>query len=627
MKMTCFLTRLSLLCFFPAFMIMAIAATSTPAAAESLTVVQARQAFAIAENWVKRGSAPDSTIEMSVEDVAAVHVTIRLRGVMLGQGTAAIETPIRAAADRPADLMELIRQAAKQAINQAEDNFGRVHVRLPDAQPGEPTRWSDVLPHLLLDLQIARSPVELRFNRLEDIPQQFQISLDGLTLRHGAKWGWLFPGTAVTTNLNLPSQINRLFASVDMNDPDLRQLLKANGPKLYRFKVIHLIRLQPNMDVVELERGQISEPLRPLDHQGVVALSEDVVRHLLRRQQSDQSFGGDYHPVADQYAPARASNADAALICYALARASKQTELNEDLRKAAAEAANLGLRRILRDIGLIRPEDQVEDTDWHVAEASMILLALLETPGTDDLRQHAERIGGALLTMQREDGLFRTTPSLESRLASYPTQSLAAFCTVRVYERTRDEKDYQRARRALDAIWSQMPGDRFVGAMPWLVFSETTLARLGQPGPGLLRIQKDFSNINETQRGLGHAKLAPADTIGGFAFPVGLIEEPTWISASSLAAKANALRTPALVIEDQKNDWILSVALGMRFLRQLSVRATDFYYMAEPRQAIGGIRSAPWDNRLTPSASAMTLLAGVETLQTLKHIANAQNDD
>ncbi len=65
---------------------------------------------------------------------------------------------------------------------------------------------------------------------------------------------------------------------------------------------------------------------------------------------------------------------------------------------------------------------------------------------------------------------------------------------------------------------------------------------------------------------------------------------------------------------------ITRVLASLRFLRQLAADEDVVWASAAPREAMWGVRAALWDQRQTPEATAMTLLAICETLDSLDAI-------
>ena len=59
----------------------------------------------------------------------------------------------------------------------------------------------------------------------------------------------------------------------------------------------------------------------------------------------------------------------------------------------------------------------------------------------------------------------------------------------------------------------------------------------------------------------------------------------------------------------------------LRFLRQLSVDDSSAWMCTSMEMARWGIRSAPWDQRQPPEATALTLITVCETLRSLDEIA------
>jgi hypothetical protein len=113
-----------------------------------------------------------------------------------------------------------------------------------------------------------------------------------------------------------------------------------------------------------------------------------------------------------------------------------------------------------------------------------------------------------------------------------------------------------------------------------------------------------------------------ADTIGWFASAGNVIKEPTWRSASLLAALTPAIGVRDFVDADDLPRWIVDASLGARFLKQLTMEQANCYYARNPAEALGGVRLAFWDNRQPLAATAMSLLAVTELQVALRRFAD-----
>jgi len=406
----------------------------------------ATQAYNVVENWVARGQTPAHTVAIEAEDVAAVHVAIRFQGVALGQAITAMNHPRQLLAEREArDFMPLLLDATKVAISETRKSLIAL-----SAKPGGnalPQDYREIAPLLQLDIEFARPPQPLILDQPSDLPTRMIVGQHGLAMTHNDQWAWVFPGTAVASNLSLPDQLNRLLREHGL---DITQLGAVSKQRAFmRFEVMHLVRRKADGPVVQLYRGQSVLPAGPLTDRSIGIAARMWADHLVLRQQSDGGFSGTYHPTADRFDPQRATIADSMLAAYALARLSRVPGLDEADAKRYADATRKAIDTCIDALKAQPPkvkdfekkDEQAEPDaglpDIRCQHAAMTLLALLETPGTADLKAARDRLAGALLACTNETGQFRSLPDPRASDVSRPTQALATRALVRMYAQTR----------------------------------------------------------------------------------------------------------------------------------------------------------------------------------------------
>jgi len=617
--------------------IIAAEAVGQPVDTQSPTLIDqplATQAYSVVENWVARGDVPESTVSIEAENVSAVAVTIRFEGVTMGRAVAAVDNPMALVADRkPRDFMPLLLQATGDAIEEARQSLLTMASR-----PGNeavPQHYRDIAPLLQLDVQIAKLPMLLKLNEPADLVRQSTVGVHGLAMSYEGQWAWSFPGTAIAANLSLPDQLNRMLRELGL---DITQLAEVGQRQaMFRFETMHLVRPRDDGPVRLLHRGQDVVGAGPLSAAAVNVVAKLWADHLLYRQQSDGGFTGTYLPTADRFDPERASVTDSMLVCYALARYSRSPGLDEADAKRYAEAARRGVSAAIDVLQAMpkfvpepgknkREDDEPPKLDQGMPpircqHAAMTLLALIETPGTAELKPARDRLAGALLACSGPEGQFRTLPDERSGDVSRPTQALAMLAMVRMYEQTRLPIYLETAKQASEALWSDERSLRIASVMPWAAHCEFDLLRLGHPTPGLLVVRNNSEALWENQvtprAAARHSDSTKEgyisrDTVGGFRLDNDIVPEPTWLTAGPLAGLAAGLPVDRFVSESDRKLWQTNIALGLRFLYQLTMTPDAAWYVHDLSRAVGGVRTAFWDNRQPLSATAMALLAAAE---------------
>lgn len=603
----------------------------SPASAADLDAATAKQAFAVAANWVARGQAPRETFALPAAGISAVHVTLRHHGLTLGQATATVPAPLRPAAQ--VDVLDLLKRAVVNALTDSQKALTALASRAD--RRTMPSTLTAIAPQLQFDVQFAGVPQTLRLERFIDLPTAFVIDHHGLILEREGKLAWAFPATSLAANVSLAGQIDRLMGQLGIPLLDRPTIGSANGPALYRFDALHMISRGQGKPVMVLHRGNVLLPAKPLDAQASATYATQWADHLLRVQREDGHFAGTFEPTAGRFATPTATPADAALAAYALARQSRVPGLPTDRAGQLASAARKALVAITTDLlgsqfttgasanapGQPRTVEDAERPALMAADCAMTVIALVETPGTSDLKAQRDRLAGALLAMQKPDGAFRRVEMGDDRPASRPVQALGAAAMARMYAATRQTQYLTHAQAAIAATWRDLPAGRLPTALPWLADAEFTLARLDRATPGILQLQKALAGLWTLQVTADNAPADRVDTVGGFRLEDGLIPEPTVQSARLLAAHAAALRVENFIAPDEQAKWIVGVGWGLRFCGQLTMTPESAFYCPGPENAIGAVRHALWDNRQPLDASAMALLAAAELQHSLTSLA------
>ena len=591
--------------------------------AEPLDAAIAQQAYAVAESWMEDLQVPDSAPVIEAKGAAAAHITIRFEGIALGSATQTLDNPLAPITQtQPTDVMALVRPAMSQAITDAQRGL-----KVIAAKPGNhnlPKDLATLAPLLKLEIAIARAPQRIRLHSREQLLQRFKPALHGLALRHDDRWAWSFPNTVVATNPNLNAQLLQLLAGVELGVEHAAKIGQTDGPLLYRFSVVHVVRPAADQPVVVLHRG--GQPLPPVGLTGeqIDTISLTWANHLIRRQSPTGHFKGTYHPTGNRYHPEQALNTNAALACYALARFSKQPHLDEATRIRCRATARQGLNALLTDMGVAHGSGITTgpvQTRQHTGTVAMTLLTLLELPDQDGLTLPRDRLAGMLVMAIDDTGLVRSTDHPDSPPDARSNRSLTALAMVRLYAHTRDEQYLNRAQLILKRIWAESEQAPAKGIGPWLAMAEMELSDLDRGTLGLIGVRQLCDRQWSRQvRPFGPTAsddpdspdYVSPDTFGGFRSDAHLYPEPTWLSALPTAALAVVLGTEGMVAEEQRFEWMMNGSLALRFLSQLTMRTEDAYYAHPLTETVGGVRAAPWDNRQPLGATAMALLAATE---------------
>jgi hypothetical protein len=104
------------------------------------------------------------------------------------------------------------------------------------------------------------------------------------------------------------------------------------------------------------------------------------------------------------------------------------------------------------------------------------------------------------------------------------------------------------------------------------------------------------------------------DLVGGVVFTEGPASLPTWHSLRVLGVLASAAGDPRLTPRDEFHRRSGVLSSGLRFAVNLTASPYEAHMYPVPRRAVGGMRLALWDNRVTVESTALGLLAIVEAV-------------
>jgi hypothetical protein len=220
-----------------------------------------------------------------------------------------------------------------------------------------------------------------------------------------------------------------------------------------------------------------------------------------------------------------------------------------------------------------------------------------------------------------------------SRAAPLPTRASVVLGLAAASELAKtDAPDqaaalYEEASRALALIYTSTPPGVLVTHCPWLLTAELLMlsASDGTQLPEILAapaLREVRDQINRHTMTLADVGDEP-DLAGGIVFTQGRASLPTWFGARALAGNAIMLGEPRLTSSEERLKELSHLLEGLRFLRQLTVDEDWMWGVTSPEEVRWGVRISLWDQRQPIDASAMTLLAVVETMESLKR-ANAK---
>lgn len=626
----------------------------------------AQQAHRLIEKWVAAAKVTEEDSEpIRVAGLSAVRVTLRWGGVPMGVGEVEVPTTLsyflnsssasrdRAASPIPAtDLLPAVARATSLALRDVSENLTDSRIRASQNQPENVHKGTrtlaDICPQLQVDLQLA-TPLEpirlvgpadslevftrfvpgfhgLRMASAGDSPIQAPAGDRNNKDRARATSAWIWPGSALANNLAPRLQIVQLLAELEMTVQDIPRIARPGGPTLARFNVIHMTRPAANEPVFKLVRGNVLLPPNPIDSRTVDAMAERLTSFLIRRLRDDGVMTGTYHPSTDRFDPPTAQRQDAALAAYALGRQAAHQQAMQ------APDADLTLQAIKRMLAPLLKNLLAESRSDDPAAAALVVMTINETPGLEERKRDRDLLVDQLLKMRNDDGWFRTAMAPDAQTVNGPTQALIVAALASYFSQTRNVNLGQIVRQSQTLLWAQPDLPTLTGMLPWLMMGEASMRPADDPKDAATqaRFEARVKALRELIDAL-HGRLIwkvpadmPEDVIGGYDLvdkPVDAFPSPDWRSAQVMAFQAIALRHKRLTGPEQTIKRVLDCGLTGRFIAQMMFDEPACFYVRGREQVMGGVRLAPWDNRLGPMASAMSLLAVTELQRSLQQMS------
>ena len=612
-----------------------------------LDASHAKRAHRLAERWVRDAAVPaanaDQMPQIRVTGLLGIRVTLRLDGLSVGRADAYRADPeaVLGQTGPSLDLVPLLRRATATALQGVRESLKDAHLKAVTQQftqdtPAAP-ELADIAGQLLVDVQLAHSPRRVRIEA--DAPvsaatNRFAPGYHGLyspqaDASPGSAIVW--PATALARHLMPRAQLMQLLNARGRDPQALAQLGRPGGPALARFRAFHVVRPRPHLPPTRLVRGNVLLPPHNISSRTLDGLIGRLANHLEGRFTDKDLVRGTYHPTSNRYDPPLADMRGAGLACYALMRHASQ-------RRALSGADDETVQRMADTAraGAAKLGHMILDQEQSIAPAAsaLALLTFVDDIKPGEQRALRDKLADHLMSLHRaESGGFTTRgQNNQTQPANEATRALATAALAALYERTRDERVGAVARQEIRALWQQTNQDPNIAALPWFALAHhragALLAKSSDADDAPQRLAQRETGLGDLierlvwQQVVERPVLGPADVVGGFALqdaPDGAPPKPDWRTAQLLAFLALCLREPGVTEDRDALGWLLNAGLAGRYIAQLMMDETAAYYVRSLPDALGGVRLAPWDNRLGVSPTAMSLLACVQLQQTLDH--------
>jgi len=592
----------------------------------------ALRAFLKVEAWLGQDEqARREDRPIRVTGLIGVRLVLRSSGVVVGEGEAYREDVLDAL-DGPGpsvDLLALVLSATQRAEAAVRESLADARLRAVLAgrvlRDSEKLTVAQVSSNLNVDLELAYGlrTVSIPADADADaVYTRFAPCYHGLGFVNAkkGKWSWVWPGDAASRNIAAPSQLVLGLKGLGKGRSAIKRLGRPGGIGLARFKTIHIVRPYTGANPTILVRSSAVLPRYAVGERELVGIGDRLIEHLFNRFTSDGQVRGTYHPTSGRYDPPVASNDQAALACYAMVHhvrylatvRPEDKSLGAYSRRAGQVAKDLGDRMLAEG----------DKADPRVV--ALVLLTLSEAPAPQADQAMRDRLGEQL------QSILATHKDAGDRGGMAGAEALSSAALATLYERTRDDRVGQAVWELMDRLWHRGDGVPNLSALPWLALAQqragdlladadTTGARQAELDRRRAVLSKLIERVCQYQV-IEKPTLGPQDVLGGFVLtpgPAGSPPNPDWHNPQPLMFLSIMLRDDRVTRGHDKLGWLLSAGYSARFVGQLMMDQTSSYYVRDRDAARGGVRMAPWDNRLAVAPTAMSLLAITELQTTL----------
>lgn len=605
---------------------LALAALAVPARAQDASTSENQPADPLAEMLSGRGTAKASGVRLpspteSMDAYAAVESWLRQ-----WDQPDAFETPAAAVRvsvyqnGRPVgEASEVVHSAAVEASAALGLATSRAMVSIRrELLPRGGVLGAEMMPELTADLTISvelAGPFTL-LSRQELLNPDAAVrpGLTGLAVRVGEWWAVEFPSELMASGtapaVRLAAMAATLFQDPALGVELLVDLQSERGVSFYRFDVVHVASVGQDDAPVFLTRGNQIVERNAVTTSSLVRFAEGLIDHAEAiRLDGESRLGlmGSIHIARGLADPAVALPTQQSLVAYGLVRLAEVPRLPAATRDRARTLA----RDILGDLAHVDPGEIAPADDGIACAILWVALASLDLTDDPDLR-----------ALQR---------TCESMLAAHTAAPLAsprgtvaeAVLAWAVAERAaRTGQDRAFAESQLRALVRETPKGGMVGLMPWIGWAELALAGDG-PVASAVYLREVRDAVWTYQLTLRDTGVEERDLQGGIVFTSGGLSLPTWNSARPIAFAATMLGDPRLTTPEEMPGEAVRLIDAMRFLQQLAAGPAVAAFSRRPELVRGGVRAAVWDLHQPPEATALTMLAVAELLESLQTLEEA----
>jgi len=471
------------------------------------------------------------------------------------------------------------------------------------------------LTRVVVEIELAGDEVPVPFDGAWDDAEAFnrliEPGVDGVALEYDRARVRFCPSEIITKNNDVHEALLQLARRLAVSPSQLP------GTSIHRFRTQHWLETEPGGrggEVLELHRGLVVLGPDVVTDANLAATIQAVSEYMVYRQLPNGLFSYQYDPSNDRYTD------DDNLVRQAGAAWALALHARWSGKSASAAAAKRTLDYLTRRlVDLPTPPRAAfiagARGQHKLGITALAALAMYDHPDGEIFADVRSRLTNGVYWLQTESGMFVTAfPPSKRFSGQYYFPGEALLLIARDYE-------HQPSQRAVDAFDR---GYDYYGRLfeedptpPFAAWHIQAFSRMAEPTR-----RRDYAEfvfkMTDWLLARQHDETTTPwpELVGGVeAYVQARVGVAT---ASYLEAFTDALETARRLGDHQRAArYERAVRLAARFVMQLQVRPEEAYYIHSRRDAVGGIRTSPSDNRLRIDHCQHALVALMKTRRVL----------
>ncbi|MFH1419596.1 MAG: hypothetical protein ABII12_15070 [Planctomycetota bacterium] len=577
-----------------------------------------------------------------------IHLTLRRHGAALAES----ESEVAGLVDAAIAAGTLLGQAVREKKIESRQGWDELGIEFELLGPPEyiegtytsDKRWSESLLHA------------------------FEPAAEGIGVEFRGRCGWTRPSEVVTFNYSPDLAIQAAESAIQLKHAD--KLMHSHEIRYYRFGAYHLWQPAARSLPIRLFRGSTLVPLESAGPEVLDAAIKRMGEYLHYRQNRDGWFSEEFRPSRDRYSAGNSAvvQMHAALGLAAYASWSGDARVAADVKKGTAKSACF-----LKPLSVVTSvsesgEPQVKEAglalifEGHgdsLEISSQFLLTLLSMlpvwnaeadiwPELSSTTQGATSTAPAVVASRPASLTVRDSlTGLAGMLASCQTDDGRIIMRLET-QRPGEQAGQEDVRAAGWALLALARADAWFAEHPTAgeaprpagLILHRALAQYGprcesSVGPGAATmLARAFAASYQTTRepAMSDLVFSILDRLAQLQVDEHVCPWPELYGAINARERGLIGIDTALYLTAMADGLMLAERIGdaeraaryrkvvrsaVRFVLQLEFREPACFYIRTPRDVLGGVRKAPWDNRVRADHCAAALMSLIRARQAI----------